>query len=46
MSEFKVGDKVYYVEGDEKIIDADGCAWLYATPFDPRTGEPITELLE
>lgn len=37
-------DYAYYVEDGEKIIDVDGHAWRYATPFDPRTGESITEL--
>lgn len=39
-------DYAYYVEDGEKIIDVDGHAWRYATPFDPRTGEAITELPE
>lgn len=29
---------------DELYLDDDGVRWKYATPFDPRTGEPITEL--
>lgn len=28
------------------FIDTSSNNWLYATPFDPRTGEPITELPE
>ena len=27
-------------------VDTDGNAWFFATPFDPRTNEPITELPE
>ena len=27
-----------------KVVDYDGIRWQYATPFDPRTLEPITEL--
>lgn len=39
-------DYAYYVEDGEKIIDVDGHAWRYATPFDHTTGQPITELPE
>ena len=33
------GDVTYF-------IDTDGHAWFYATPFDPDTDQPITELPE
>ena len=29
---------------DEFYLDDDGTRWKYATPFDPRTGQPITEM--
>lgn len=37
---------IYYIEHGEitYFIDDSGDEWKYATPFDPRTGEPITEL--
>lgn len=31
---------------DGRYISTAGVVWKYATPFDPRTGEPITELPE
>ena len=37
---------IYYIEHGEitYFIDDNGDEWEFATPFDPRTGEAITEL--
>ncbi len=33
-----------YIDGSYPFAVSTGSAWKYATPFDPRTGEAITEL--
>ena len=35
-----------YTESSHPFTTPSGCGWKYATPFDPRTNEAITELPE
>lgn len=35
---------VQVVEGREPFVGKNGSQWRYATPFDPKTEQPITEL--
>ena len=37
-------DFIICVKGDGRFYNQFGRGWEYATPFDPRTGQPITEL--
>lgn len=37
-------DFIVCVHNDGRFYNKLGGGWKYATPFDPRTGEPITEL--
>ena len=35
-----------YMDDSHPFTTPSGCGWKFATPFDPRTEEPITELPE
>lgn len=37
-------DFIVWVHNDGRFYNKHGEGWKYATPFDPKTGEPITEM--
>ena len=45
--EFAVKTIIHRVEyKDYPFIDEDGVSWKYATPYDPETGKPISDIPE